>query len=70
MACGLYVGALAATVFARMRETGVVERLGEDAVWPSLQTALLSAYEELSGPAIVTRSVVAALQQRLVPLPL
>jgi hypothetical protein len=66
----LFVGALSAGVLGRMRENGVVSRIGPEAVWPSLQTAMLAAYGELTGPAVVTRNVLAALHQRLVPLPL
>lgn len=66
----LYVGALRSPVFERLRAAGVVARLGVDAVWPSLQTAMLAAYGELAGPAVVTREVVAALELRMVALPL
>lgn len=66
----LCVGALRPTVFERLRASGVVSRLGAEAVWPSLQTALLAAYGELAGPAVVTREVVAALELRMVALPL
>lgn len=65
----LYVGALPREVFDRLRRNGVVDRLGTGAVWPSLQTALLAAYEDLAGPAVVTRDVVAQLHRRVVPLP-
>ncbi len=64
----LHVGGLHTDVLTRLRETGVVNRLDPDTVWPSFRTALLSAYGELAGPAVVTRAVVAALEQRLVPL--
>jgi MFS superfamily sulfate permease-like transporter len=66
----LYLGALPRAVFERLRRNGVVDRLGTDAVWPSLQTALLAAYEDLAGPTVVTRAVVARLHRRVVPLAL
>jgi MFS superfamily sulfate permease-like transporter len=66
----LYIGALRPAVFEHLRTAGVVARLGAEAVWPSLQTAMLAAYGELDGPAVVTREVVAALELRMVALPL
>jgi anti-anti-sigma regulatory factor len=64
----LHVGGVHPAVLDRMRESGALSRLGGDTVWMSLRTALLAAYEHLSGPAVVTRNVVAALELRLVPL--
>jgi hypothetical protein len=64
----LHVGGVQPLVLDRMRECGALNRLGGDAVWTSLRTAMLAAYEQLAGPAIVTRNVVAALELRLVPL--
>jgi hypothetical protein len=66
----LCIGALRAPVYERLRSSGVVAGVGADAVWPSLQTAMLAAYGELAGPAVVTREVVAALELRMVALPL
>ena len=64
----LHVGGVHPLVLDRMRASGALHRLGGDAVWTSLRTALLAAYEHLAGPAVVTRNVVAALELRLVPL--
>ncbi|WP_020575845.1 STAS domain-containing protein [Actinopolymorpha alba] len=66
----LYVGAVERAVLDRLNRSGALNHLGADVVRPSLRTALLAAYEQLSGPAVVTRGVVAALENRLIPLPL
>jgi hypothetical protein len=64
----LFVGALTGGVYEKLRASGAVSRIGATSVWQSRQTALLAAYEELAGPAVVTRQVIATLEECVVPL--
>jgi anti-anti-sigma regulatory factor len=64
----LYVAAVTTELFDHLRVSGATNRMGAGAVHLALRMALLSAFEDLPGPAVTTRNVLAALDLRLTPL--
>jgi MFS superfamily sulfate permease-like transporter len=52
-----------ATVRNRLREAGLTQRLGPEAIHPSLRAAVLASYAALPGPGLVTTDVRAALTE-------
>jgi hypothetical protein len=47
----------------RLREAGLTQRLGPEAIHPSLRAAVLASYAALPGPGLVTTDVRAALTE-------
>lgn len=66
----LYLATGSTTVLDRLRATGAVTRMLAGTVHLRLRTALLAAFEDLPGPAVTTRDVLAELEDRLTPLPI